>query len=195
MNLNRSNKQESVISRLNNGDRIAFNELFDSYGIKLFNFSLKYTHNKEDAEEIVQETFLKIWENRKEIREDLSFNAYIIKIARNLIFNKAKRRVREHAMKKYYAGFSQIDNSTENEIIYSDLNKFENKLIDTLPERRKEILMLKKSGYTNNQIAEKLNISKSTVENSINKALKYLQNYFKNNELLVVALLSIIRFL
>ena len=169
-----------MVCRLNRGEKEAFNELFDTFGIKLLNFAYKYTHNREDAEEIVQETFLRIWENRKHLREDLSFNAYIIKIARNLIFNKAKRRVRELAMKAYYARANIIDNSTEDHIIFSSLDHVENEIIKTLPHRRREIIILKKSGYTNSEIAKKLKISKKTVENSINKALKQLQPYFRS---------------
>lgn len=184
MSAKQVNFNQTLIDRLKVGDSAAFNELYDLFATKLLNFSFQYTHNKEDSEEIVQETFIRIWEHRENIREDLSLNAYIIKIARNLIYNRAKRRVREKAMKTYYTNTEGVDNSTENQIIFSDLNKFENQLLDQLPQRRKEILQLKKSGYSNTEIAEQLDISKSTVENSINKALKFLHAYFKSGKLI-----------
>lgn len=179
-----------LVEELIKGDQAAFKMLFDHYASKLFNFSLYLTHNKEDAEEIVQETFLKVWENRQKVRADLSFNAYIITIAKNLIYNKIKRNALEHAITQYYQYTSKyIDNTTEETIVQADLEAVRNVIIHNLPERRKQILLLRKQGYNNDEVASMLNISKSTVANQINKTIKDLQKLFESKLITFVILL------
>jgi len=176
-----------LASKLKEGESKAYQDLFDNFGPKLYLFSFRYLQNKEEAEEIVQETFIKIWENRGQIKEDMALDRYFIKIAKHLIFNKTRKKVREYALKQGYANQKQqVDESTEKNIIYENLVQFENKLLEKLPSRRRQILTLKKSGLSNTEIAQTLKISKSTVENSINKALKNLQPYLKSKELFVL---------
>jgi RNA polymerase sigma-70 factor, ECF subfamily len=164
------------IKRLNGGDRYAFNKLFDHYATKLLCYSQYLTHNREDAEEVVQETFMKVWETRDRIRPDLSFNAYIITIAKHLIFNRAKRNILEKSILDYFTYTTRVaDRQTEELIEDADYELFKNYLINKLPEKRKQILMLRKNGYSNDEVAELLKISKSTVANQINRGLKELK--------------------
>jgi RNA polymerase sigma-70 factor, ECF subfamily len=170
----------NAINLLNGGSKAAFNLLFEHYVQKLFCYSLTLTHSKEDAEEIVQETFLKVWENRQKIRSDLSFNAYIITIAKNLIFNKTKRKVLERSLFDYYRyTHKYIDTDTEDHIESEDFEAVKIALINKLPERRKQIILLRKNGYSNEEVALILRISKSTVANQVNTALKDLQKLFE----------------
>lgn len=182
--------ETTIIKRLNDGDKNAFNTLFDHYAKKLFNYSLYLTGNREDSEEIVQETFMKVWENRSKVKPDLSFNAYIITIARNLIFNKTKRQVLERALYDYYHFTGKaIDAETSNAVEHADEEAVRNRLIDQLPARRKQIIILRKKGYTNSEVAGMLNISESTVANQINKAIKDLQRLFLKLQLIAVLFL------
>lgn len=177
--MNKSQDKLPLIAQVKEGNVIAFNQLFDIYAVKLLNFSLRFTLDSDQAEEVLQETFIKIWEKKEQINLELSFEAYLIKIARNIIYNKLRRKVTDHAFKNYYQYIQPvIDNSLESKIIAEDLEKYETTIIDKLPTRRKEIILLKKNGYSNAEIAQKLNLSKSTVENHINLALKNLSRYF-----------------
>lgn len=179
MEVKRIYENDHLVSRLKEGDKDAFDKLFAIFGKKLYYFSLKYVNVKEEAEEIVQEVFLKIWEHRDRLDEHLSFNAYVIKIAKNLIFNKAQKKVNEHAYLEYYtAHTTNINTDTESHIIYADLEAHANQEIERLPPKRKQIFLLsRKIGLSNQEISKQLNISKSTVENQINKALKSLKEY------------------
>ena len=70
---------------LKQGDPNAFDELFSLYGSRVFGFVFGYLKIREEAEEVVQEVFLSIWRNRKNLKPELSFKAYLFKIAYNLI--------------------------------------------------------------------------------------------------------------
>ena len=63
------NPDELFLKRLINGDVISFEEIYNKYNKKIFNFSLRYLKNKVDAEEVVQEVFLKLWENCKSLKK------------------------------------------------------------------------------------------------------------------------------
>jgi RNA polymerase sigma-70 factor, ECF subfamily len=175
-----------VIKQLIGGSTVAFSILFDHYAKKLFCYSQSLTHSREDAEEIVQETFMKVWENREKIRHDLSFNAYIITIAKNLIYNKTKRSVLERSFTVYYKyTHSYIDTGTEDQIENADHDAVKSALINKLPEKRRQILMLRKYGYSNEEVAQILGISKSTVANQVNKALKDLKKLLEKFSVLI----------
>lgn len=73
--------ESRLVAALKNGNALAFDELFRLYGKRLYHFSLGYLKSKTDAEEVVQEVFMKIWNNRVSLDSGLSFNAYLFWIA------------------------------------------------------------------------------------------------------------------
>ncbi len=87
--------EKTYLSALKNDDVAAFDKLFSEYGKRLYHFAYGYLKSKEEAEGVVQEVFLKIWRNRKQLKPDLSFNAYLFKIAYHHIlelFEQINRR-------------------------------------------------------------------------------------------------------
>lgn len=92
------NMESFWVSSLKKGDATAFDELFRLYGKRLYHFSLGYLKSKTDAEEVVQDVFLKIWHNRASLEPDLSFNAYLFKIAYRQIAERFRKNFQE---KKY----------------------------------------------------------------------------------------------
>ncbi len=79
----------------------AFKTLFNRYYKKLYHFSLGLLKSREDAEEMVHDVFVKVWENRTNLKEALSFNAYLLTIARNRIYNQLRQKQYEKSYKKY----------------------------------------------------------------------------------------------
>lgn len=85
MNLRIDDTDNSLITQLRNGNKGAFKLLFDKYGNRLYQFSLKYLREKEDAEDLLSEVFLKIWQNRGTLKTSTSFQSYLFTIAYNNI--------------------------------------------------------------------------------------------------------------
>ena len=170
---------EILVGKLIKGDQKAFSELFGKYAANLLSVARKYVASREDAREIVQETFYRVWKYRENMNAQLSFKAYIVTIAKRLIFNQTKKRLHEIAYQEYFAKNQSAEKNTIEE--YIDFNELDRKIqagIDSMPARRKEIFLLSRGeGHTNQDIADKLNISVSTVENQMNKALKYLREH------------------
>ncbi|TRX60179.1 RNA polymerase sigma-70 factor [Fulvivirga sp. M361] len=175
------NITQELVRKLSSGDQRAFKTLYDYYGRKLYYLGRKYQLSEDESSEIVQDVFFKVWQKRKELNPAYSFNSYLITIAKNLIFNG----IRKSAYKRAY--LSDLDssdfshNDTEKSVIYLDLEKIASEAIEQLPPKRKNIFKLsRESGMSNQEIAESLNISKSTVENQMNKCLKFLKHYLRH---------------
>ena len=171
------NSDRLLVESLKKGDFSAFDQLFLKYSKKLYYFARSYLDSNEDAEGLVQEVFLKIWEKRKELKEHLSFNAYIYTVTFNAIRKYFRKKTRE---KKYYDSYLENFDGTHNEtamdIEYNNLRELADKATEELPEKRKAIFLLSRhEGLTNEEIASRLHISKNTVENQMTQALKFLR--------------------
>ena len=170
--------EKNLISALQNGDLKAFDKLFADYGKRLYYFAFGYLKSKEDAEELVQEVFLKIWKNRDNLNPDLSFKAYLFKIAYHFIleFFEKSNRQRDYQHQLLEESIEFTDETSERLDYQLQLEKVE-RLIEKLPSRQKEILLKrKKEGIPVKEIADQLGISPKTVENHLTEAIKNLKN-------------------
>ena len=165
------------IVQLKKGDGKAFLELYHLYHKQVYYFSFCYLKSKEDAEELVQDVFVKIWEKRGELNEKLSFTNLLYTIAKNKILDIFRKRLhQEKYLKNLTYSADGSENTTDNDIAYSDLRNFSNKIIEQLPPRQKLIFeMSRHKGMSQKEIAEKLNISVKTVENQMGQALKFIR--------------------
>lgn len=171
------NEDAILVRALKGGDVGAFDQLFDLYGKRLFHFSYGYLKSREDAEGVVQETFLKIWRNRKQLNPDLSFKAYVFKIAYHQIlelFEKnSQRQAYQHKIIEEAIVFTDEANERLN---YQLLLEKVESLIQKLPPRQRDILLKRrKEGIPVKEIAAELGISAKTVENHLTEALKNLR--------------------
>lgn len=173
--------EKKLLLAIKNDDPNAFKKLFLLYRLKVYYFSYRFLRDKTEAEEVVQEVFIRIWNSRKQLNESLSFNSYLFTITRNYIFNLKRDKLHHQAFIDFMLPFcSETENNTEETIISQDLELHLKQAIENLPPKRK--LIYKKSreeGLTYPQIASELNISEKTVEAQIHLALKWLKNYTK----------------
>lgn len=174
-----------TVKNLKLGDVKAFDDLFNKYSPRLYNFSLKYLKSEEDAEEVVQEVFLYIWDKKDGLKPDSSFNAYVFTIAYNIIKKYFIKKSRENTFKDdlIYASLSE-ENNLDKVIDYKFLLEKVELIIDSLPDRRKEIFLKRKyDGLPVKQIADELGISPNTVENQLSAAQKQIQKELQKEKL------------
>lgn len=174
-----------AVKNLKQGDVKAFDDLFNKYSPRLYNFSIKYLKSVEEAEEVVQEVFLYIWDKREGLKPDSSFNAYIFTIAYNIIKKYFIKKSRDNAYKDdlIYALLQQ-ENNLDQTIDYKFLLEKVELIINSLPNRRKEIFIKRKyNGLSVKQIADELGISPNTVENQLASAQKQILNELQKEKL------------
>ena len=157
--------------------------LFDKYGTRLYQFSLKYLRDKEDAEDLLNEVFMKIWENRHSLKTNTSFQSYLFTIAYNNIRQRFLKKSREEKYIQIFAIENLVDSSNgEDQVDYILTVQKINKIIDLLPPRRKEIFDLSyKEELKNREIADKLGLSEQFVKNQLSIARKYIISNIKED--------------
>ncbi len=167
-----------LIEQLRDGSKEAFKSIFDTYAAKIYAFALSYLKNEEDAEELLQDVFLKIWEIRADLDSSKNIKALLFKICINLIYDLIRRKNIELAYLDYSAkNYHSESDSTWHEVIYNDMLSNLTKLVALMPEQRKHIFKLsKEEGFSNDEIAQQLKLSKRTVENQLYRALSFLKD-------------------
>jgi RNA polymerase sigma-70 factor (ECF subfamily) len=172
------------------GDEKAFTELFHIYTPKLLPFVFKLTRSEHLAQEMIQETFLRLWVNRSELVNVNEPASWIFRIAANVSITWLRKQSnRERLMKEVKVDESHI---TVFEILEGkELNLIINNAVEALPGRRKQIYKLsREEGYSHQQIAERLNLSSTTVANQIGISLKFIREFInKETGLSMVTLL------
>jgi RNA polymerase sigma-70 factor (ECF subfamily) len=172
--------ERDFVHGLRENDPQAFKVLYEKYAPKLHAFSSRFNFTHEEAEEIVQETFIRIWQNRQSIDPDKSFNTFLITIAKHLIYNQIRHNT--YRVKYLNEQKSGIEKIASNAATERELQKLIQKGMGHLPDKCRKIFSKSRiDGLSNGEIANELNISRSTVENQLNKALKKMRLYLQHN--------------
>ena len=168
-----------LVGKVKLGCALSYAKLFEIYGDKLYYFALGYIKSPIEAEGVVQDVFVKVWEKRESLKLECSFKSYIFTIAFNLVkkvFNKRKRLRKYIDSKEIIHGF---DFSTENQIEYNFMMEWLNNLVGEMPERRRETFIQSRfNGLPVKEIAKEMNVSPKTVENQITAALKFIKAHW-----------------
>jgi RNA polymerase sigma-70 factor (ECF subfamily) len=174
------NSDRQLVSRLKLGDKKAFEEIFRKYREKIYYFAIRYYNSAEDAENVVQDVFIKLWDERENVKEELSLNNYIYTIAKNHLFNIQRKKINEKAYRNYIVEHLVQTPNLENEMIYADLKESIDKIIDELPAQRKRVFVMGNlEGLSNKEVASALNLSVRTIEVHKSLALQALKKAFK----------------
>ena len=186
--------EKEELELLRNASKKSFDILYHRYSGKLYNFVMKVSKGDSYiAEELVQRTFIKVWETRDYINPEKSFISYLCTIAKNMLLNEYEHQTIQFIYEQYVkVKESDNDNSTENEVDKKLLEDYIDKLADELPPKRKEIFILsRKEGLSNKMIAKQLNISESTIETQLSKALEFMKSQIHNHYDYILVLLFI----
>jgi RNA polymerase sigma-70 factor (ECF subfamily) len=179
-------QESKLVKGISQGNILAFNSIFREYSCRLYRFINGYIKSDTESEQIVQDVFMKIWEKRADLREELSFKSYLFTIAFNLI----RKHFRAKAMISEYLHSGtqeESDMHTSVEISYNSLLSYVSEIVDQLPEKRKLIFMKSRfEGQSIKEIAEELKISHKTVENQLTDALKFIRTNLKKEELAAI---------
>ena len=164
--------------RLHDNTEQKFNEIFYAYKDKLYGYILGLTHSEQEAEDAVQNVFMRLWQNRERLNEIDNVNAYLFRTAQNDIIDASRKFVHRQ---KYLSEMLSDDMSTDNPLKIILKEEIENKLkeaIDQLTNRQRQIFMMrKKMGMNHADIAKQLNISVETAESTMKRALKSVRTY------------------
>jgi len=168
---------QELMQEIKADNMIAFDILYKKYSRRLLKFSFSILKSREESENILQDVFLNLWENRHKVENDSSVKYYIFTIA----YNSSISLIREKARETKFIDFLKLRQNLAQEPVNVELefNELKNRIdqiIDHLPQRQKEVYRLHRDeGLKYHEIAEKLKISVNTIENHMSRALKTIR--------------------
>jgi RNA polymerase sigma-70 factor (ECF subfamily) len=174
--------EKTLISKLKLGYYTAFSEIFNAYYPDLVIFATKFTHDLSDSEEIVQDTFVTLWEERGSVEIKKSLKSYLLKTVQN----KCIDWYRHEKIKQGHRDFVRIEQSqyicdTDRYLLYSELNEQIETALNSLPEKISETFRMNRhQGLKYHEIASILGVSVRTIEVRVGKALHLLRTYLKD---------------
>jgi len=179
------------LEQIKKGNVKAFENLFFLYKNKVYNFVYSSTYNKQVSEDITQNVFLTVWKSRESIELDKNFDAFIFKIARNMVFRHTEQKILAYRFsERYLKDNLDVSQSVEENIDLKLLFETLMVYVDKLPEKRREIFLLSKiDGFSIKEIAIKLQCSPKSVENHIYRSILFLKKHLSEQMFLFVILL------
>lgn len=177
--------EATLLARIANGDERAFREVFEHYQPYVFTFARKITRSETDAEEIVQDIFMKVWFGRNQLASIENFGGYLNRLVRNHALNLLRH---EASVNKFKAaiGLNSTDNdmATQQALDYKETKALLQAVISRLPEQQRKVYTLCHiEGLKYDEAAAKLNLSPDTVHYHMKLALAAIREHFKRHSI------------
>lgn len=168
-----------LLAKIAVGDQYAFKIIYDHYRSQVFTFSLKYLKSTLQAEELVQEVFLKLWKLEGRLLEIKNLENFILTLSRNKAFSMLRRMKLEAKKIDTISDYDDYSvNDTEEGIMLNDIRQLLDKGISLLPPKQKLVYELcHQDGLKYEQAAKVLDVSPETIKTHMKLALRFLRNY------------------
>ncbi|GAB1462267.1 RNA polymerase sigma factor [Pedobacter sp.] len=179
------------INGFREGSENIFREIYQYFGPKVYRFAFSFLKEKQQSEEIVQETLIVLWENRQRFDESKALEPYLFTIAKRLVLDQLRKTLSTKSLReRLLVAMSEQHNETEEQIIFSDMLVFAEKAINELPKQQQVVFKLSRiEGLSYDEIAERLNLSRNTVKNHLVVAAKRLRTCFDSQEITYLLLI------
>jgi RNA polymerase sigma-70 factor, ECF subfamily len=190
--------EKKIIKELRYGSKIAFEYVFTTYYSSLCRYAEEMVHDNYQAEDIVTNLFVVLWDDRKNICIHTSLRSYLYRSTYNACLNAIRKKKTENKYKDYFIHHAEFSKNHDygssfyplSEIIENELDNRLKEVIDNLPPRCREIFLLSRvEELSHKEIADELDISVNTVKSHIMNALKSIQSEIKNLLMIFIAII------
>lgn len=175
------------------GDETAFVRLFEKHRAKVYFVAQKLLKSDINSKDVLQEVFTGIWLNRESLHEVENFSAYLHTMVRNNIYSKLRRKKAEgKVIRAIHENSVDTDSGTEESIKLRDLQASLSMAARLLTPQQKHVYHLSRTaGFSHDEIAAQLKISKETVKKHIMAANKIVQTFLRDQSFLLVIFLCV----
>jgi len=182
--------EKDLIRELKEGSNKAFDKIYQMYSKRLYAYSIQFTKSSGDAEEIVQDVFLKLWMNKENIRQEETLRSLLFIMAKHNLINAYHSKVNHPIYEEYVNNMDFL--SEENAYSRLEYDEFVQKLyaaMKKLPLTQQKVITLSRmQQLSNKEVAEELSLSEQTVKNQLSLGLKTLRDLLNKVALLIMLL-------
>ena len=181
--------ERKVIKEINRGDEKAFRALYESYFPKVAAYAQKLLHSREDAREVAQDVFVKLWIKRRQLDSEQSISGLIYRITKFLCIDRIRKLEKTVKTATISTVVETAERSLEADYLSEELYSTYVTIIEKLPQKRKLIFELSRNkNLSHKEIAQKLNISPKTVEAQVRLALQQIRDGIKKYSTTVISM-------
>jgi RNA polymerase sigma-70 factor, ECF subfamily len=181
---------DELMQEIKADNMVAFDILYRKYSKRLYKFGYSILKSQEESENLIQDVYLSLWENRDKVEKDISVKYYLFTIAHNSAISMIRKKTRESQFIEYLRSLQEnVEEPVNMELEYNELTNKLDEIIKGLPDRQKEVYLLHRNeGLKYSEIAARLDISVNTIENHMSRALKTIREKLGNYSLAAVLL-------
>ena len=168
---------QALVKALKEGNQLAFSIVYKTYAAQTFSLAFKYLLNKELAEDAVQNLFLKLWLKKEEIDETKPINRYLFFFFKNDLLNTLRDSKKNiYLLEDCLSMVLELEDNSQNENLKQEQMNIIQQALEQLSPQRRKVFEMKVSGkYSNQEIADKLNLSINTIKFQYSQSLKQIR--------------------
>ena len=168
---------QALVKALKEGNQLAFSIVYKTYAAQTFSLAFKYLLNKELAEDAVQNLFLKLWLKKEEIDETKPINRYLFTMLKNYLLNTLRDSKKNiYLLEDCLSMVLELEDNSQNENLKQEQMNIIQQALEQLSPQRRKVFEMKVSGkYSNQEIADKLNLSINTIKFQYSQSLKQIR--------------------
>lgn len=169
---------QALVKALKEGNQLAFSIVYKTYAEQTFSLAFKYLLNKELAEDAVQNLFLKLWLKKEEIDETKPINRYLFTMLKNDLLNMLRDSKKNiYLLEDCLSMVLELEDNSQNENLKQEQMNIIQQALEQLSPQRRKVFEMKVSGkYSNQEIADKLNLSINTIKFQYSQSLKQIRS-------------------
>ena len=168
---------QALVKALKEGNQLAFSIVYKTYAAQTFSLAFKYLLNKELSEDAVQNLFLKLWLKKEEIDETKPINRYLFTMLKNDLLNTLRDSKKNiYLLEDCLSMVLELEDNSQNENLKQEQMNIIQQALEQLSPQRRKVFEMKVSGkYSNQEIADKLNLSINTIKFQYSQSLKQIR--------------------
>ncbi len=176
-------EESTIFDLLSQDSEYAFQLIFDRYRNRIYQLAMLYVKSPAIAEEIVQDTFLKLWFQRKNLASIRSFEPWLFTVCKNCTLNYLKKIANEWKAREKWKGLHPLSaNTTDHKLLNAQYDELLFKAVARLPTQQQHIYRLaKEQGMSYDAIGQKLSLSPLTVKTHMTRALRSVRDFFSRH--------------
>jgi RNA polymerase sigma-70 factor (ECF subfamily) len=178
-----TDNEPELLLRISQGDAWAFRQIFNAYSRQVYSLCIKLTKDAEQAKDLTQEIFARLWTKREQLSGVYHFKGFLSTMALNLIRNHLRKKVLAPDNEAYLTGyFRESAPSPDRAMEFKELQVMLQEAVDHLPPQlNRSFVLSRMAGLSHAEIARQMELSPLTVKSHITRALAFIRDYLEQN--------------